>query len=159
MFSAMVKADGLTGGGRPLAFSISSYDGAGKAIRTYETVLDVPLGTYDWQAVRGQWQAPDSVAEILFWVVKWGKSGVTGTVWFDDMQLCEAGRGRNVIPNGGIEQMPMARSAAGPCSTEHGWTAIRGAEPHPSSADFSRRIYLKEMTFGPLTSLISSASQ
>ena len=77
-FSAMVKTEELTKGGRPLVFAISSYDTDGKAIKTYEPVAAFPVGTNKWQPVIGEWQAPPNAAGILFWVVKWGNSVVTG---------------------------------------------------------------------------------
>ncbi|MCK5802831.1 MAG: hypothetical protein KAI66_08365, partial [Lentisphaeria bacterium] len=102
-FSAMVKTEDLTKGGRPLIFSISSYDAEGTALKSYELVAAFPQGTTDWQPVTGKWQAPPAAEGILFWVVKWSKSGVTGTAWVDDMQLCEVGQMTNVIANGGVD--------------------------------------------------------
>ncbi|MBT3375547.1 MAG: hypothetical protein HN742_02860 [Lentisphaerae bacterium] len=135
-FSAMVRAVDLVKGGRPLAFSVSSYDADGKAIKTYERIVHVPVGTYDWQAVHGTWRAPDNAAEILFWVVKWGKSGMTGDVWLDDMQLVETGKRENVIPNGGIE--PDGEGGIGGWPVQHG--AYVASYPRGATVSVVRRL-------------------
>ncbi|MFH1476140.1 MAG: carbohydrate-binding family 9-like protein [Verrucomicrobiota bacterium] len=102
--SAMVRAENLTGGGRPLVLSVSSYDAARKPIKGYEQALVVPTGTYAWQRIEGKWRSATNAAEILFWAVKWGGSGVTGAVWIDDMRLCPAGSCVSILPNGAIDR-------------------------------------------------------
>jgi len=113
-FGAMVKTEDLTSGGRPLAFSISSYDAKGEPIKTYETVAAAPTGTHDWQPVEAVWTAPATAAEILFWTVKWGKSGVTGQAWMDDLFLCADGSPVNLLPNGAVETGEDGRAQGWP---------------------------------------------
>ncbi|MBU1857343.1 MAG: carbohydrate-binding family 9-like protein, partial [Verrucomicrobia bacterium] len=117
--SAMVKAENLTGGGRPLVLSVSSMDAARKPIKSYEDVLVVPTGTYEWRRVEGKWRSATNAAEILFWAVKWAGSGVTGKVWIDDMRMCPAGSCVNALPNGALERDADGVVAGWP--TQSGW--------------------------------------
>ncbi|MBN2451504.1 MAG: hypothetical protein JXR77_14020, partial [Lentisphaeria bacterium] len=101
--SALVRTADLIQGRRPLALSISSYDTAGQAIRTYETILTVPEGSGDWQRLTGTWRSPANADTILLWFVKWGGSGVKGTVLVDDLFLGLRGSLRNLVPNGALD--------------------------------------------------------
>ncbi|NLF18832.1 MAG: hypothetical protein GX595_16495 [Lentisphaerae bacterium] len=123
-FAARVRAEGLTGGGRPLVFSVSSYDAAGAVLQTYQSILAIPEGTYDWRDVEAEWQAPEAAAEILFWVVKWGGSGVSGQVWLDDLRLLRPDSPVNVLPNGAV-----AVNAEG---STFGWNLFTGSRAQPS---------------------------
>ena len=102
-FQARVKTEDIVvGKGRPISLAISSYGSDDKAIKAYEILVSVPAGTTDWQTVETTWQAPRKAASILFWGVKWGRSGASGKVWFDDLNLCPLDSFENVLPNGGV---------------------------------------------------------
>lgn len=144
-FAARVRADGLTGGSRPLAFSISSYGADDQAIRTYQPVLPVPEGTYDWRDVQAEWQAPANAASILFWMVKWGGSGVSGRVWVDDLRLLLPEGPVNVLPNGGVEL--DAEGAV------WGWKLFSGTSAQPSYERANRVVTALELC-GPQGALL-----
>jgi len=102
--SAMVRADNLTSGERPLVLSLSSVNTDRKPIKSYEQVLAIPTGSYGWRRIEGRWRSAPNAAEILFWTVKWKDSGVTGKVWIDDIRISPAGSYINILPNGAIER-------------------------------------------------------
>lgn len=81
LFSAWVKGENLTGK-EGAGLYVQSYDGSKYIGGSFPHTL---TGTFDWKLVKGEYGIPPSATSTT--VGLYLRKGMTGTAWFDDVQI------------------------------------------------------------------------